>query len=145
MKPITKYLSEEGTEFSTPEAAQKCDAIQQAVEAALNTLPKLPEECNWRGYIQHDPAKFLAVRKALLEIAATVWDHKFIRQSIESDTVDSSWAGRIIGEMDYKTLWRAWNRISSTDKLCREWNQPYFAAHPEEGEQICRNPETAAA
>ena len=143
MEAITKYRADDGSEFRTQAECLAHEALCAEIAAVVATLPPLPSDdgcrfSNGHGFIQHDPANFYAARTSLLKIAQRVCPHKWIDQSLADSTVDSGWAGRIIGESS-APLNRAWYRVSCVDKNLREWGQPYYATHPDQGEQIRLN------
>lgn len=104
----------------------------------INRLGSKPESCDFSngcGYIQHKKETFLSVRNDLLELAKFYIDHKWIQEAIDRQTVHSSYAHRLIGELSNISLNKAWYRIHCTDSRYREWGQPYYADHPESGTQ----------
>lgn len=146
MHTITKYVSNDGYEFSTQEKAEKHELLNRIVDDLLSNFPKLPENSNFSngiGYIQHYKETFLSIRHMILVLAKSNGaDHKWIDQSIDDSTVDASWAGRIIDESCPRPINRAWYRISCVDNQFREWGQIYYKNNPPaHTEQICLNPE----
>lgn len=145
MKQITKFKAYNGREFTSADECLDYEARckkADAVIARLATASELPGcgFANGEGFLQHDPKTFLKVRSDLLKLAMAESDHKWIGQSLADPTVDPSWAGRIIGEGCNEQLDAAWRRVSCTDKSFREWGQPYYASHPEQGKQKQLNP-----
>lgn len=143
MKTLTKYQADDGTEFANEADCITHESLCAEVDALMNLLPQKPDlpGCafeNGGGYIQHDEATFLAVRKGLLEIANRISPHKWFDQSIADPDIDPSWAGRIIGEC-CPPVERAWRRIGCIDTRFREWGQPYYRTHPHKAEQIQLN------
>ena len=134
MKEIIKYQSNDGAEFINREDCLKYEEVCFRVSGILKRLPEKPDTCdfsNGDGFIQHDEKYFLEARKSLLVIAGEHIKHKWIEQSINDDTVDPSWAGRLIGEIGNKSLDKAWYRVSCTDKSYREFGQPYYVSNPD--------------
>lgn len=138
MKEVTRYISDDRGEFSTKEQALLCDSIQHEVEALMAEVP-ITKELNWDGYYQRTPEQIQKIREGLLKIAARVSDHRWVRESLEPKT-HASYAARIIGELPYRTLDMAWNRVCCIDSKGREWNQPFLAEHPDQGKDVCLNP-----
>jgi len=142
METITKYKAFDGKEFTNKD---KCTEYEEQSNLALEVIScihKAPDSCdfaNGSGYIQHEHKDVSIVRNELLELAKFYTDHKWIQQSIDDHSVDTSWAGRIIGEYCNESLNKAWNRISCIDNQLREWGQPYYASHPNMGQQVKLN------
>lgn len=140
MKTITKFQAYTGREFTDAAACEKYEERCLKANAVIERLNPEPKDdgcqfANGHGFIKHDPAEFMAVRAELLRLAQQEYPHKWFEQSLADPTVDASWAGRMIDEACNERLVRAWARIQCTDKQCREWGQPYYASHPDKGEQ----------
>lgn len=144
MKAITKYVSDDGREF-TDEA--KCVAYEvlcakvAAIMSKLDPIPDLPScgFANGGGYLQHDPVIAAEARIALLVLANEVMPHRWFAETIANPDADSSWASRMIGEMSEPCLWKAWSRFGCMTKGFREYGQPYFRLNPSEAKNICLN------
>lgn len=139
MKTILRYQANDGAIFDSAEACTRYEDLCAEVTAIMAQLISLPlsERChfgNGGGYIQQDPETFKKVRRSLLKLAQRECPHKWIDQSIADDSIDPSWAGRIISDCS-APISRGWYRISCTDKRFREWGQPYFALNPSKGKQ----------
>ena len=149
MEVITQYKAKDGKIFNTE---QKCLNHEKLIDQVNLVLSKLdnPEDHkkevdfdNGKGYIQHDPATFLEVKKELLGLISQKIDHHIIKKAYETygtDEVHYSWVSRILGDYGYTPLTNAWYRMNCTDSKFREWGQPYYAVHPEEGNQVQLNP-----
>ncbi len=145
MKTITKYQAYDGSEFTNPIACTTYEQHSRAADAIIAQLPPTPEDdgcefANGGGYIQHDTALVLKVRRELLTQAAKETDHPHIKQSLESTSVHPSWAHRVIDECCTNRLAFAWLRIACIDKDSREWGQCYYAWNPGTGKDIRINP-----
>jgi hypothetical protein len=145
MKTILKYVAYDGREFIDQTACQEYEDNCRAADLAVSRLPPRPkgDGCafeNGHGYIQHDRETFLKVRRLLLEQAKKESPHAWIDQAIADETVHPSWAHRWISECCCGQLGKAWYRILCTDSQFREWGQPFYAANPDKGEQVCLNP-----
>jgi len=139
MEIITKYKAFDGVEFLS---APDCEEHEQNCHIAneiMKALPSRPNSCeflNGEGYIQHDEILLLKVRSRLLEFVKRYAEHDWIQQSIDRGfDVDESWAGRIIGECCPDTVYKYWYRFTCIDSSFKEWGQPYYSTHPDEGEQ----------
>ena len=140
MKTINKFRADDGAEFATEAACMAHEALCAEITEIMATLPNRPDDkgcefSNGHGYLQHNADTFWRARDALLRVANRLSPHKWFDQSLADRSVHSSWAGRIIGELE-KPLWQAWRRIECVDENLREWGQPYYAANPRQGEQI---------
>lgn len=129
MKEITKYVADDGTEFST---WQDCSAHESLCIEIANIMSVLDwAKLESEEYIQHDENIFLGVRRQLLYVAKRFTTMPWIQESIDDPTVHPSWAGRIIDDLN-KPLNHAWFRIMCVDSQHREWQQPYYASNTPE-------------
>lgn len=129
MKTITQYQANDGTIFSSKEECLAHETLCDEIDLIMIRLNPREDDSfkdNDIDFIQQYPAIFYNVRNDLLLIAKRLTTHQWIDQSIVDPAVHPSYAGRIIDEIS-RPLSRAWYRIMSTDKHCREWQQPYFA------------------
>ncbi len=142
MKTITKFVADDGSEHQDAAACIKRDELVAAVRGIMLLLGDLPKDdhsnfANGGGYIQHNPATVLAVRKALCEEAKAYTSHRWVQETIDGGwSVSAGWAGRMLGEIG-GPLERAWNRIMCITKDGREYGQPYYALHPHESTRGC--------
>lgn len=147
MKTITKYRSEDGSEFSTKDKAIERDKLIVDVKSIMAKLKPVPPECNWDGYVQQEPSVIQEVKERLFEIAdregILKWwiDDQFSKHGkTHSDLITqchASWFSRML-DGGNAPLSNAYDRLCLIDENLREWNQPYFALNPDKGEQICR-------
>lgn len=148
MKSITKYVSDDGLEFTSERECISYEALCKEVSEIMDKLaprPALPG-CgfeNGDGYIQHDPEVAWAAKVAILKVANGIFPHQWLEQSMDDKSVDPSWAGRIIGDLSQKCVYQAWHRFQCMDKEFREFGQPYYALHPERAKDACLNAERA--
>lgn len=142
MKKISKFVANDGSEFTSQKKCERYEAHCKEVKAVmkkLGSVPKLPNcgFANGGGYIQHDEATFMQVRTQILEIAKKFTDHKWIQETIDKGLeAHSSYAARIIDECTTRPLGAAWSRVQCVDKQFREWGQPYYAEHPDKAKQV---------
>ncbi len=137
VQPITKYLTDDGSEFSSYREAKQHESLTQELAVVMKPLGKRPDSLDFlsgKGYKQHLAEDFLNVQRALVAIAARTieWFAKYDAAEIHQD----SQAGRILDEHGPDCVSNAWARLRCIDDQCREWGQPYYANHPEKGEQI---------
>jgi len=142
MKEITKYKAVDGTEFNSPQTCTEYEALIDTVKDIMSELPPLPENdgcsfVNGGGFIQHDLIILRHVKHSLLELMKKYIDHEWVQQTIDDDNVHPSWVGRMVD--DNRPLRDAWHRIYCTDKLGREWGQPYYVENPDRAKQFCIN------
>ena len=115
-------------------------AEQNAVGYAMALLKPTPLKSNWSGYLQQNHDAVLNCKRGLFLIANTkgilaswiadqITHGKTVEQLI-SET-HPSWFGRML-DGGHRPLERAYGRLCCIDDLSREWNQPYYVAHPEE-------------
>lgn len=128
MKEIVKvqYQADDGTLFSSREQCAAYELSSSKIDtiiSKLGTKPKLSDD----QYIQHTMTNVYNVRRELCLLANSVWEHKWFTQTATDPSTHSSWAGRLISEMDNPKLNSAWFRIMCIDSDGREWQQPYFA------------------
>lgn len=138
MKIITKFVADDGTEFPEEAKAEAHDKLIKRVELVMRPMGKIIEDyncdfSNGSGYIQHDISTVFDVRVALLEIANSIYHHKWLLDAKSHP----SWAGRIISECCPNVVYGAWPRICCVDVKGREWGQPFFALNPDKGTQKC--------
>ena len=138
MKKITKFQAIDGAEFHDKVKCIDYENLIKEVKAIIDSLLPIPKMngCdfeNGHGFVQQDKESVKRVRNKLLQIAKRYITHHWIDQSLESETVHPSYAGRLISEMPFlNPLYSGWNRISNMDAQFREWGQGYFAANPDE-------------
>ena len=142
MKKVTRYEAIDGKEFDNEDECLDHDLLINKVNTIMAALPKQPDDgtCNFSngsGYVQHDKATLRRTQVKILELCKKRIDHQWIQQTIDDETVDPSWVARLLGDYNIRPLSYAWSRFSCIDKQHREWGQPYFAANPEKGTQVC--------
>lgn len=144
MKQIIKFKADDGTEFDSEMSCKEYEVICARVEAIVCELPPRPNlpHCHYEnggGYLQHDPVAFKQVRYRLLELANELSPHHWFVEAMNDENVHPSYPARLIGEMPYRALDKAWSRIYCTDKQFREWGQVYYAENPTKGHQVRLN------
>lgn len=140
MKLVTKYVSDDGVEHSTPERCHSYDGMFHAVQGSLSALPDVPD-LESSQYYQHDRENCLQAKRQLFAIAKNEFHwcpEAFIYGA--DNTHPRSLVGRLIDDSGIRCLQRAWGRMCCIDwDTFREYQQPYFAAHPNEATE-CVNP-----
>ena len=122
MKEITMYQTRDGSRFESKVAAASHEQRLNEVDAAESPLgPKWQDEdckfANGHGYIQHSATAVSGVRAHL----------KRITNNAHPRVLDDG------GDPAY----RLFQRLACIDETNREWGQPYFALHPDVGDQKC--------
>ena len=138
MITITKYISNNGIEFTKKQDALDQDLLIELIGKI--TTPLLPKKkdtgCDFENgyyFIQQDLPTVLVVRRNLLLELQKHSDHKFVSETLADDNIHPSYVGRLLGENYYlRPISEAWQRISNTDVLGREWGQTYFVSNPNE-------------
>lgn len=141
METVIKYKAFDGREFFEREEAAEHETNLTEAQEIMAKLPAKPEGCdftNGRGYIQHDNS-VLDVKIEFLEFVKRYTDHHWIQQTIDDETVHSSYASRIIGECAPNSIDRMWTRFTCMDNRLREWGQPFYADNPDKAQQVKLN------
>lgn len=140
MEQITKWKADDGTEFTEESECAAYEKMCADVTLVMSAFPAQPENdscsfANGGGYLQLSEEVVADVRGKLLDIIATKIDHKWVEESRDTK-IHPSYVDRLLGDYDIRPLCSAWGRLSKIDKQWREWGQPYYATHPDEGKQI---------
>ena len=122
MEAVTKFKSHDGIVFDTTTQCIDHEKLVGDVNYIMGRLIERPEDIdldysNGQGYIQQNIEVSASVRIDILELCKKYTNHKWIQQTIDNSSVDSSWAGRIIGELNKPPLQSAWYRFSCIDEL----------------------------
>lgn len=116
---VTRYQTSDGALFEREQdAIARMDELEarDAVEALLRPLPS-DDGCafaNGDGFVQQ-------TTKAILALSEYVYKHGGHRSASEHP---------VASKLQY--------RLHCIDKLGREWGQPYYAAHPEDGKVVSK-------
>ena len=128
MKVITKYVANNGIEFTTEKECVEQDALIIQVEnimSDINPLPKKDDGCRFgNGYyfIQQDLKRVSEVKRKILTLIKVYVNHHWIEDTLNKENIHPSYI---------MPLSNAWCRISNIDKLGREWGQGYFVENPD--------------
>jgi hypothetical protein len=139
MKTITQYQAEDGRIFNNKAECLNHDAVLRNIDFVMHRMPKRPQTSefeNGDGYIQHNPQTVELVKNALIDM----WqgEENFKLES-RAHPARYSILGRIFSECN-SPLAVPWQRLCCIDDHYREWGQPFFALHPDKGNQIRLNP-----
>ena len=143
MKPITVYEANDGSRWDDPNKASERDSLIHEIYLIMAPLPEVKDDAsrfaNGNGYVQRDAVIVERVRADLLvptkRILKWWWDGQMKDHGKEPVDAHPSWYLRIL-DGTAAPLERAWSRLCCIDKSYREWGQPFYAAHPEKGEQV---------
>lgn len=142
MRTITKFVAEDGSEFSDVNRCEDYDKLCLRVDAVMAAWPEHPKDdscsfANGGGFFPIDPELYASTRNQLLGLAAENCSNKWIAQARESQWVDLSWPMRILDEDSFQLpVSKALRRLYCVDKSFREWGQPFYAMNPDKGQQI---------
>lgn len=140
MKEITKWKADDGCEFSDETSCAAYDQLCETVVKVMAAFPPLPKNdgCDFAyggGFMQLSEAVVTTVRGKLFDIIAT----RINRRSIEGFRdikVSPAFVAKFIDGKNNRPLYAAWQRLSCIDSRWREWGQPYYAIHPDQGKQV---------
>jgi len=140
MKTITKYVANDGCEFTNKEDAVTRDEILEEIKTIIEGLPQCKERnrndfVNGHGYIQHTKTSILNARQKLLVLA------KRCHEGIKEYSLISWGFGRYLDD-NSSPLYSLYIRLvlCIDEKTWREYGQPYFTNHTHKVENICLNP-----
>ena len=145
MKVITKYKASDGIEYIKEQDCIRHEELIERVNTIMGELIPIPKSdgCafeNGKGFIQQDASVFKRARtNILLEIGKLV-NHQWVQETIDDESIDLGYVGRLIDGDDLLPLYRTLYRLKCVDRQYREFGQPYFALHPEKAELILLNP-----
>lgn len=141
MKPIARYEANDGSVWTHPTDAQRRDTLINMCDCVMATLEPVPTNLSGGSYVQQNHKAVALIKQRLFTIANTEgvlkwWidsqkdgygktEHQLIHE------VDPWWFRRML-DGDHDPLNKAYLRLSCTDALSREWNQPYYAENPPE-------------
>jgi len=122
MKEITKYITDDGTEFFSEfncmRYESQCKRAEELI-AQLNVRPKEDTEI-----VQQDIKVLDDVWEGLMAIAREVVTHKWLEKSRQE--IHISFPARIISDYGHKGLQEAFYRLHCIDSQGREYSQPYY-------------------
>ena len=139
MKTIQKYEANDGSVWDTETECLAHESLCERIRNVMKAFPPLPKNdgcsfANGGGYIQLSEPIVTKVREQLLDLIGEKVTHKWVQES-RGGKKHPSWVHRLLSDCEITPLSKAWYRICCVDDQWREWGQPYYAAHPTEGEQ----------
>ena len=140
MKEVKRYQAEDGRIFDNAEDAVKHDAKCATVKELAKLLKPIPENdgcafANGSGFVRQDPLKVQEYKRQIMLLGKDLHCNMEKRAANPIEVHPQSIVGRILSDCD-NVLYGAWRRVMCMDDQFREWGQPYFALHPEEGKQV---------
>lgn len=145
---IQKWRASDGSEWNSQAAADERDSIMAQVSEAMRPLGERDSRMmNGDGFIQHDEASVIRAKLAIHAIAKAGplkwWIDEQIMKHGKTDKflaldIHPGWQGRML-DGGCEPLERAYRRFCCIDASNREWQQPYYAANPGTGKQLCLN------
>jgi hypothetical protein len=136
MITITIFKATDGTKFRSKEECLKHEKLIERVDKLISKLKPRPKNnndfCVGIGFIQQDKTMFRSVKVAFLEICKEYINHEWIQQTIDDETVHSSYITWLLCQHRIKPLENGWNRLKCTDSKYREWQQEFFADRPQQ-------------
>ncbi len=130
MKTLTKYQATDGVLCDTAADAERRDALCARVAAMEAILDPHPDDANQRT-LQPRLADY---RAALVVLCRELFPTEAIFQHEPESIHPMSYAGRFIDDAAPRVIGKAWWRLS----CCHdgyEYQQPFFALHPDEWEK----------
>ncbi len=130
MKTIESYEAIDGTKFFN---RGQCERYES--ELRLVSEIKIPNSKLWHGtYKQHDRQSLLAIKRAVFALVLQKFGDSYPewRKWDADDVHQMSIVGRVVSEGS-GPITNAWNQLGRFNfDLGREYDQPYFALHPDE-------------
>ena len=129
MEKITQFKARDGKTFETIESCFEHERLLVRLGEIMSKLVPTPKNDNCKfvnggGYIQQNPQIVKKVRAEFLELTETLLGKK----------ITSPILGRYLNDTsDNEAVYKAWCRLYCIDSQSREWGQPYYAHHDDEG------------
>lgn len=138
MKTVTRYRADDGSYWDTAEQAIHRDHLHLEIGDAMRPMGDRAKKYDrllsmGHHYIQHTEEAVLAVKGALLRLCRRELSGHEVFSLPPEEVHNRSIAGRIIDDSQCEPIRRAWWRLMCTDEEHREWEQPYYASHPQPG------------
>jgi hypothetical protein len=149
VKALTVYEAMDGTRFDSPALCMARDEMVSRCRTIAGFLEPVPDTCdfaNGSGYVQQNADTYATVRNMLLDICAAYFNGEDALRHIQAarekavGEASHSFVGRYLDDSrSLDPVRRVWARLCNIDAQCREWGQPYYAAHPSEAKNVCLN------
>lgn len=136
MEAITQYRAEDGSIFSSMVECAKYETLAKRVALAMQPLGESPQ-LRMGEWVQLDRQACLSAKRGLLVLIRERWkesDYAVLRNP-DDEIHPMSFVGRLVCDCGIRCLERAWCRLMRINwDNYREYDQPYYANHPEEAE-----------
>jgi hypothetical protein len=139
MKEVTRHQSDNGKLFLTEKDAKREDEIYHTADKLIRSI--LPKNqpvgfCNGKGYYQLNQKQVKDFTEGFIEAV-----EKFYPSTAKEAKVRESPNGFVGRYLDdgKSALYSVWITLDCIDRNNRLWGQPFYAIHPERGEQIKLN------
>lgn len=136
MRTATAYIANDASVFWSRTECEAHERLCAEVAAAIAPLGSL--EVSGPRWFQHDPAKVREAQRAFLAVAMRHGNtHAWFAQVLTATgngPCDGGYFGNLTRILDGKPWDAALGRLSRIGADGREWEQPYYMTHPEEGE-----------
>lgn len=133
MQKITIYQCEDGTRFDKENEALEYESHAARAKEIESLLVSIGRELNGNEYIQQDPNM---VRRAKYDFLTLVAERIPIWKDLAIECRDGirhiAHIGRVIDDYGIKWMRHLYFRFACIDENGREYQQPYYANHPEE-------------
>lgn len=134
MKPITRFLADDGAEFASELEALERDAlVAELIEVEKHLIPR-PSGGHFTEsgeYVQQSGPVVLAFQRRLIRMFATRYDahlgERWARYLVIEVPVGNTYLGRLVSDCAPPCFNRTWWRLWCMDRRFREYGQPYFA------------------
>jgi hypothetical protein len=140
MREVTRYASDDGTVFDTPEAARLRDHLHNTIADIMADIPsptaaQAAAMTAGRAYLRHDSNAVRDVRRRVLGVAAKLLPDWFA-QSPDTFDIDihptASHLGKLLMLTGYEDgpVGAAWARLACIGEDGREWSDVRFVVAP---------------
>lgn len=149
MKTVTRYEADDGSLWNTIEEAERRDRLIFDVRVTMcHLIPNEPYKDQLdegRCYIQQSLPLLVLVRRTLYDICNQpgILKYLFDDQKKRFNKTDDilvqthpSWIHRFL-DGGHPPLSKAYYRLCCIDNQGREWQQPYYAEHPNPSANCC--------
>ena len=134
MRIVTRYQSDDGSEWKTEVEARRRDLLCAECMTAQTLLRDPPGSRG--GYVQQLRESVRAYKAALIDIARRHGVYGLDKVTDPDQVHNQGMVGRFIEDSGLTPLSRAWYRVMCVDAEGREWEQPYYAMNPGTGPDV---------
>ncbi len=143
MRQVPRWEANDGSIWKYEKDAKARDSLIKSMSWFDKLLPPAKDEtCRFstgHGFVQRNASVVKKAKEKLIMLTEKQIPEWFKTQREKHKTdftkVHSSWFLRMI-EGNAPPLSHAWLRLGCIDDRYREWGQPYYASHPDKGEQV---------